>query len=74
MSDNRNKFILGSILGFRGDDELSQASVTFEITEVDDSGIVEIAFNLPWSPKVRAYARLPLHEIVRMAITNGDPS
>lgn len=56
---------------FKGEDLLAEYEhETLEVTEVDDKGRVEVALDI--TPKTtRLYIRIPLHELVRLAMIEG---
>lgn len=51
-----------------GDEYTSQKSIPIELTDREDSGEVEIAFNAPLPGKPRCYVRFKLAELVGLAI------
>lgn len=59
-----------STMEFRGEDLISETDELLEITEATSDGTVEVALDI--TPKTdRLYIRIPLHELVRLAMIEG---
>lgn len=63
--------IVGNLMAFRGDDEITSGEVLVEITEVEGS-LVEMAFDGPGA-KVRTYIRVDLGELAAYALNFMAP-